>query len=141
MDWRHLPNAQFCEIWYQPLIFENEISLLPANETITGWTIPDTNLISYEHDVAQARQLQLDDLLNQNRRNVFSSGRHDQLFDPAGDLEEPVAHFDPEVSGSKPAIFGEDFPGLCGVVEVAHHHVPAFHHDLATLVAENLFTF
>ena len=94
-------------------------------------------LISNEHDIAEARQFRFDDFFDQNWRNVFSSGRHDQLFDPAGDLEESVVALDSEITRSEPSFFGEDFLSFCGVVQVAHHHVATSHHDLATLITEN----
>ena len=94
------------------------------------------NLISNEHGVAQAGQLQFDDLFDENWRNIFTSGRHDQLLDAARDPEETVFALDSEVTGSKPAVLSKDLFRLDGVVQVAHHHVTATHHDLTTLVAE-----
>lgn len=95
-----------------------------------------TNLISDKHGVAQAWQLQFDDLFDENRRNIFTSGRHDQLFDPARDPEESVLALNPEVAGSKPTVLSEDLLRLGGVVQVSHHHVTSTHHDFISLVAE-----
>jgi len=126
----------FAKVGSSLLLFVAPIA--PIEKKITKYASQNNffYLISNEHDIAQARQFGFDDFFDEHGRNIFSSGSHNQLFDPAGDSEESVFALNPEVSSPQPSVLRENFLSLGRVVQVAHHHVATSHHDLATLVTK-----